>query len=232
MIVTEKLGIKVCRFVWNYLDTNMYTVQDGEDLLIVDPVDTDEVWRFLEKLGRGSVSVLLTHEHFDHINGLNRLRSGWNCTVYAQSQCSKNIGSAIRNLSSIAGVIAEYSGIEIPKGMQIPKYKCDPADVVFDDDLSFLWCGHRLEMFSTPGHSSGSACIVLDGKLLFSGDTLLRNPVVTRFPGGSTKQYEEITIPKLRELSGQIEYAFPGHGEGGTMDELMTQCTGKETTAE
>ena len=232
MTTAEKAGVKVHRFVWDYLDANMYAVRARDELLIIDPMDTEEAWRFLDNQGGCSVSVLLTHEHFDHINGLNRLRSGWNCTVYAQSQCSENIGSAIRNLSSVAGAIAEYSGIKIPKGIQIPKYKCDPADITFEDELSFLWCGHRLEMFSTPGHSSGSACIVLDGKLLFSGDTLFRNPVVTRFPGGSTKQYEEITIPKLRELSGQIEYVFPGHGEGGTMDELLAQCTGNGITAE
>ena len=36
--------------------------------------------------------VFLTHEHFDHINGLNKLRDKIPCTVYAHAVCSRNIG--------------------------------------------------------------------------------------------------------------------------------------------
>ena len=201
----------------------MYVLTEGKELLIIDPVDTEEVWSFLSESDASFYSILLTHEHFDHICGLNKLRERGRCTVYAHSSCSKNICSARKNLSDFADIIAEFSGIDISEGKSITQFECAPADIVFEKKPIFQWQGHRIEMISTPGHSQGSMCILLDDSLLFSGDTLLRIPAITRFPGGNTKQYQEIAVPVLKGLSERAKYIFPGHGEGGTPDEMIWQ---------
>ena len=61
---------------------------------------------------------------------------------------------------------------------------------------------------------------VLDEKYLFSGDTLLPIPTVTRFRGGSTKRFWEEDMPRLREMRN-IETVFPGHGMRGKLGEMV-----------
>lgn len=65
-------SLRVERFVWKYLDSNMYLVTCGNNILVIDPVECDEA---LQQCKEASfITVLLTHEHYDHICGLNRLR--------------------------------------------------------------------------------------------------------------------------------------------------------------
>lgn len=45
---------------------------------------------------------------------------------------------------------------------------------------------------------------------VFSGDTLLGDVTVTRFPGGSGRQYKEIALPYLKKLPGET-LVYPGH---------------------
>lgn len=58
------------KFTTGFLDTNTYLLEEDNHLLIIDPADHDVV---LERCREAaSVTLLLTHEHFDHISGLNR----------------------------------------------------------------------------------------------------------------------------------------------------------------
>lgn len=220
-MVIEKAGIAVHRFTWDYLDANTYAIESGGDLLVIDPTDTLGFWRFLNERKIRTASVILSHEHFDHISGLNQLRERAVCTVYAHKNCSENIGDAGRNLSRLAEVIAQYRDGTIPEGKDAPMCLCEPADVTFEEKLPFDWHGHEVVLFHTPGHSQGSICAVLDGKLLFSGDTLMDTPAVTRLPGGNTKQYLEAAVPKLKMLAGRIEYVLPGHGDSGYPEKML-----------
>lgn len=65
---------------------------------------------------------------------------------------------------------------------------------------------------STPGHTAGSCCIIWNDTTVFTGDSLLLNtPTITRLPGGSTKQYKNITLPFLKSLPRDM-FVLPGHG--------------------
>ena len=67
------------------------------------------------------------------------------------------------------------------------------------NQYAFHWMGHAVEMFSTPGHSAGSCCIVVDD-LLFVGDTVLENNLMVKFPSSSKKLYRSVTAPLLEKL--------------------------------
>ena len=66
-------------------------------------------------------------------------------------------------------------------------YSC-LADEIFDKELKYIWNEHELTFTSTPGHSPGSDCILIDNRFLFTGDSLLKDiPIITRFSGGTRK---------------------------------------------
>ena len=70
-----------------------------------------------------------------------------------------------------------------------------------------------------PGHSTGSIGIIIDNKLFFSGDSLLKNVhVTTSLPGGSKKDYRSITVPLIKALPNET-LVYPGHGESFILGE-------------
>ena len=71
MIKKEKASVK--KYIWDFLDSNMYVFWEADHVLVIDPVDLEAV--FERFVNAASVTVFLTHEHFDHICGLNKLRS-------------------------------------------------------------------------------------------------------------------------------------------------------------
>ena len=204
--------MKVETFVSSFLDTNIYVMEEDGHLLIIDPSDHAAV---LDRCKEAkNVTVLLTHEHFDHISGLNRIRDlcASSCRVIADATCSERIQDEKANLSSYADVLAELGGRQIPEHWS--PFACKAADITFENQYAFRWMGHAVELFSTPGHSAGSCCIVVDN-LLFVGDTVLENNLMVKFPGSSKKLYRSVTAPLLERLllGNRISCVYPGHGD-------------------
>lgn len=206
------IKMEVEAFVSGFLDTNTYLLEEDRHLLIIDPANHVAV---LEKCRNAvSVTLLLTHEHFDHINGLNWIRElcASSCRVIAGEICSERIQDTKANLSAYADVLAELGGKQIPEHWS--PFCCKAADITFENQYAFRWMGHAVELFSTPGHSSGSCCIVVD-ELLFVGDTVLENNLMVKFPGSSKKLYRSVTVPLLERLllGNRISCVYPGHGD-------------------
>ena len=202
----------VDNIVFGFLDTNTYLLEEDMHLLIIDPADHTVV---LEKCrNAATVTVLLTHEHFDHISGLNRIRAlcASSCQVIAGGTCSERIQGTKANLSAYADVLAELGGKQIPEHWS--PFTCKAADITFENQHAFRWMGHAVELFSTPGHSAGSCCLVVDD-LLFVGDTVLENNLMVKFPGSSKKLYRSVTAPLLEKLlvGNRVSCVYPGHGD-------------------
>ena len=211
-----QMDIHLKKCAWGYLNTNMFMLQTGNNILVIDPVS--DLSMLKSCCFADSVTVLLTHEHFDHITGLNELRSMVCCRVIASEVCSERIQNARTNMSAYADVLAELAGKPLKE--TIEPFVCSQADVVFKDEFSFDWMDYRVKVIATPGHSAGSSCILIND-MLFVGDTILNNNLMTRFPGSNKKDYLEITVRKLKELIPVASKIFPGHGVVMSRDEAL-----------
>ena len=203
------MNLQINRHVWDYNDSNMYLLKKGNHLLVIDPVDSGKAFTDIDTAA--TITVLLTHEHFDHISGLNKLRKLAKCetVVIANEECSFRIQDPKRNMSLYADVLMALA--EKPTTETLQPFACAKANITFSDRYSFEWFGLKVSLVSTPGHSPGSVCIVVDN-ILFSGDTLLENSFMTRFPGGNTKAFKKKTMPVLKQLLEEVDYVYPGHG--------------------
>jgi glyoxylase-like metal-dependent hydrolase (beta-lactamase superfamily II) len=71
-----------------------------------------------------------------------------------------------------------------------------------------------LKVIYTPGHTTDSICLLVDGKKLLTGDTLFVGECGrTDFPGGSSKSMYESLFDKLLKLDDAVE-VWPGHDYG------------------
>lgn len=204
--------------------TNTYIIytEKGGKALIIDPFDPEAVSQFIEKYRLRIDLLILTHEHYDHIAGVNQLRSKYRCKLAASEKCSFMIQNENLNLSKYFDCLL-FTHLKHPTGNIITKpYKCSPADITFIDTKAINWEGLHIELYETPGHSKGSICVYIDNKWLFTGDSLLRDvEVITRLPGGCSKSYREKTVPLLKKFKSDTQ-VFSGHGPGFMLNQRIS----------
>lgn len=198
------------------IDSRMYILLENKKTLMIDPCASDEALQLLEENNVTEILILLTHEHYDHISGVNWLRERFpSVHVWCSLACAAALPKPSKNLSSFWEILfigKDEETQEYVRNMNIQPYSCT-ADSTFENEYELSWEGHSLFLKETPGHSKGSICILMDKNILFSGDSLVTGyPTVTRLPGGSKKDYAEITLPWFQSLDSSI-MVYPGHGE-------------------
>lgn len=205
----------------DYMGSHIYFVVEGMDAILIDPVDKELVERVVEEEGLIVSHIILTHEHCDHSYGSSSVREQYQCKIYASSACSNNLMNERKNQSRYYEAFTTLQlKLSCDQNKKVMPFSME-ADVVFCGELCYEWHGHNIFMKETPGHSEGSICILIDDSILFSGDSLMWNELVnTRFPGGSSKAYEKITLPWLKSLSPDV-HVYPGHLEEFRLGDRM-----------
>lgn len=212
-------------FTSPYIEENMYLLIKEDKALVIDPNGEKEALDLLKQNNIQEITIFLTHEHPDHTCGVPILQKNFKTKLICQQACAEYISDKVNNRSMIIELILlfqdEKKGTHNADFYPYPQneYECQ-ADITFKEDFSYEWQGEHFVFCHTPGHSQGSCCIIWNDKAVFTGDSLLKNmPVITRFPGGNTKQYHEITKPYLDSLSGDI-IVLAGHGESFMLKEI------------
>lgn len=81
-----------------------------------------------------------------------------------------------------------------------------------------------LRVLHTPGHSKDSMCLILDGQLVFTGDTLfVGNCGRTDLPGSDPAEMYHSLFDRLAKLNDDL-VVYPGHNYGST----LTSTIGRE----
>ncbi|AGA70593.1 Zn-dependent hydrolase, glyoxylase [Desulfitobacterium dichloroeliminans LMG P-21439] len=193
------------------LHSNMYFILENRRMIVIDPYSSAEVINKIEKAADSVDYLILTHEHYDHISGANDLRDHFGCPIVCSGECGQRICDPRLNQSRHFDAFCTIQSME--KGIsigEIADYICH-ADFTFKKKKHFHWQDHVVDLIETPGHSKGSICIVVDEKMLFSGDTLfLESKTYTRFRGGSETELKDITFPLLKKLPSEA-IVYPGH---------------------
>ena len=84
----------------------------------------------------------------------------------------------------------------------------------------------RLQVLHTPGHSEDSMCLVLEGQLVFTGDTLfVGNCGRVDLPGSDAEKMYHSLFDVVAKLDERL-LVYPGHNYGST----ETSTIGRERT--
>lgn len=218
MDIFQYNDILVYRGVYAPVNSNMFVLITGRDAIVFDPNENNNLLHLFHEKKVERVHILLTHGHYDHISGVLWLKENSKAEVYCQEKCAERLANCKRPLSRlVALVLAEQDRKDGGHRYQNFKESYRPftikADMTFEKEDCIKVGELEFKVTSTPGHSEGSACYILNDKLVFTGDSLLQDyPVITKFPGGNPMGYKMIALPYLQSLDKTL-IVMPGHGD-------------------
>lgn len=199
--------IDVVRFVNSRFKSNTYIIYSTEsgDIWVVDPGDFAQLNEWMIANEKTNVKgVLITHAHFDHIYGVNELYSMFPTTIFY--------------VYNVEGIKALYdikkNGSKYTESPIVLDSRANVKTVTQDMDL---WNGCSIQCFFTPGHSEDSMCMLF-GKILFTGDTLIKDyRTVTKLKGGSVEKLQK-SIDWIASLRGKELIIYGGHENSFALD--------------
>lgn len=196
--------IKVGHMALGMYQTNCYFLhnEDSSDVIVFDPADSgDYIYDSLKKNRLNVKAIVLTHGHFDHIYGVNKLRELSGAKVYSYIGEAKLLEDENLNCSASVGR---------PAHVACDEYLHDGEEITLAD--------MKFKTLYTPGHTEGSACYFFEeDKLLIAGDTLFCESIGrSDLPTGSGKTLIDSITNKLMVLPDDVT-VYPGHGESTTI---------------
>lgn len=187
------------------LAVNTYIVwREGSfDCVVVDPAGAERVASELGRRGLDLKAILVTHGHFDHLLGVKKLKDTTGAKVYISKVDAPALKDARACLASMVGL------------------SIDPVkpDVLLKDGSAFTEAGIDFSVISTPGHTKGGVCYVVESeRVIFSGDTLFcMSYGRTDLPGGDSSALFDSIVYRLFALHGDYR-VLPGHEGETTLD--------------
>ena len=197
----------------NRVDCNVYLVDCGDEAVIIDSgvgVDTDIIIKNIEneKIDKNKINkLILTHAHLDHAGGAYNLKKVLDLKIYMSEIEAPFLENADEKAISLD--IAKENGI-YPKDY---KYKPTEVDEKLKGNETIQAGKYIFKIFSTPGHSKGSICILLqkhEKRILFTGDTVFMGGLLglLNTHDGSLADYKK-GIENINKL--EIDGLIPGH---------------------
>jgi glyoxylase-like metal-dependent hydrolase (beta-lactamase superfamily II) len=175
-----------------------YLIGDREtgEAVAVDPAyDPAELVEILGVDGMRLTGVLVTHYHQDHVGGD---LMGWNIAGLAELFALPDVAAKVHVQAPEALGVTRVTGLSDGDLVQHAS-----GDVV---DVGAI----KITLIHTPGHTPGSQCFFVDGRLV-SGDTLFLDGCGrTDLPGGDPEALYESLTQKLAVVPDDA-VLYPGH---------------------
>lgn len=187
--------MKIVRIENYRTDENCYMLINNGQAVVIDPGSSAEV--IIERAGSEGAEIkyiLLTHCHYDHIEGVPELREKTGAALALTDICAKN--AADKNVNMTEAGIGRAVEITEP-------------EIILKSEAEL--CGINIKVLRTPGHTSCGCCFLAENHL-FSGDTLfLRSIGRWDLPTGDEETLKKSIKEVLYSLDDDID-VHPGHG--------------------
>ena len=193
-------SLNITTYTGGLVGTNGYLVEGPEGLILVDaPAGISDAIR----TGLAPVALLLTHQHFDHVEEVAALAE-LGVPIYAHQAYSADL---------VLDEAARRWGMPVT----IPPFSVNHA---LEGESTLSLAGLDFSLLHVPGHSPDSLCFHLpDEEVLFGGDTLFAGSVGrTDLPGGRHAIFANEIREKLLTLPGAT-VVHPGHGPTTTISQ-------------
>lgn len=204
--------------------TNVYLVTKGDMNIIVDSARAHRYKKLKHVIsdslsGKNPDFLFLTHSHYDHVENACRLKEDFSLKIIIDEREAKFLSEGKTPLPEGTNGVARmivWLGNNLTK---IDRYRGVKCDVCFDDIYEIKTRDDDIRMLRTPGHSPGSASLILDQEIALVGDTLFGIFRRSVFPPFASDVREMIQSWK-KLLDTGCEIFLPGHGRAISRERL------------
>lgn len=199
--------------------SNAYLVYGSEQVLLIDTGCSGNINNLEEALEQKELLItdidliIITHSHYDHVGNLAEIKekSGARVLAHRDAACYLKKGHT-----------------PFPKGTMMPfkiisntgnrffssggRFTPVEPDIVIEGDYDLSTSEPPVNIIHTPGHTSGSICVIVNNEDAIVGDTLFNIIPGTVYPPFANDETELIkSWEKL--LSTGCNTFYPGHGK-------------------
>lgn len=194
---SELSGVQLFRVVSGKWKENCYVVASGAtgDGVVIDPGnDADQIWAGVTEHKVKVLGILLTHAHYDHVDGVSAVRERAAAPIYIH----RGDAGLLKNANAYA------------VAWKLPIIKVPAPDVLLNGGEELRFGDLSVSVLHLPGHSAGSVAYGID-TMLFVGDTILPCSVGrVDLPGGDGPALEA-SIRRVLARVNERTRIFPGH---------------------
>ena len=190
--------MQIDRIINSVFTSNTFVLTDegSQDCWLVDVGDIEPILKAVEN--RRVKGVFLTHTHYDHIYGINKLVERFpECTIYTSQHGKEGLFSDKLNFSRYHDDPILFQGKHI--------------EVLEEEEEILLFPNIVLKAICTPGHDWSCLSYYTD-RVIFTGDAYIPNiKVVTTLPK-SNKLEAQASLERILDLCHTRD-VYPGHNE-------------------
>ncbi|QPS71133.1 MBL fold metallo-hydrolase [Lactococcus garvieae] len=198
--------MKIDKIVSEIAQENAYILSNSALSLLIDPGSQPEkIIDKLQEVDKPLAAILLTHAHFDHIMGLDRIKKLYpQALIFLHENEKEWLTHPELNASALM--------------MPQPVVCQSTVDKYYNCDISYNFSGLDFSIRHTPGHSAGGISLVFnEEKIVFSGDALFGGAIGrTDLPTGNHEQLLHSIKHELFSLPDDFR-VYPGHGPATTI---------------
>lgn len=187
--------VKIDRVIHNRFKANSYFFIEDNKCIVIDCNANTLPYLYVNHLK--PIYLFVTHEHFDHVEGVKQLKESFPDMIIVASQITSSL---MKDAKSNMSFYLDGIGIEEIE-----------ADIYIEDTSSFMFNEHAIQTYYTPGHTTGGIIIHIDN-VLFTGDTVLDVKTPTTLPNSSKKQLLE-SLEFIDSHFDDNTIFYQGHGE-------------------
>lgn len=154
--------------------TSYIIYNEQKEAVLIDPsFKATKIVKWLKEESINLLAILLTHGHFDHIEGIEEVKKSFSCPIYIEQSDEVLLDSPYKNGSVLFG-----------KYVQV----VEKTENLWDEE-TLLFSDIEVQVIHTPFHTPGSVCFYFPKiQSLFTGDTLFYRSIGrTDLPLGNAK---------------------------------------------
>ena len=195
------VNMTVIPFIYHDEDdlmSNTYLIIDNKkNCVVIDPSSpNDGLVNYIKKNELICKAVLLTHAHFDHMRGVDKIVQEFSRPLYVGFDDMPGLYDMYLNCSELCGTEVALSSKGTP---------------VSDNDILHL-LDEDIKVIYTPYHTIGSVSYYLEkSSIIFTGDSLSNGCIGRSDLPTSNRKLIESSLAKLSRLPDDVK-VYPGHG--------------------